>query len=1646
MAAALGWAFALPLLHPCAPGAASSPAKPPASAAASFHSAAASANASRNAISAAIAKATTSRNGGGTWSDPEWKLEATDALGLRLSWTRSRAQASGTPRTVAFAVPPGYVAAATFESDQPGGSSVTVSAPAQYRDASIAALTFDPGAAAEGTVAATASIRVSFRKASAAKPFRPAFAAMESAPSEMHLQGWIANYAQSRGFRSAPAASAALGKSAASGREGPSPSAYLAKRRLVIKTLDENIEFLSYDTLVKSGLNLSTIDPRHMHLYSDGREVPMYVRGEEDGRWDREDYIEFIGKHAAGTNSYNSFYTSRSVFILTWEGGRLGLRAPAVPVASRTGGLVPSFPADAKEAPPFRKHEHVEEDNDIMRIGSTSAEEVVDLGSRVQESELTDFWVWKRVGAEKDLAEVPFNLRFTPATTAGAGAVEGAGNGPLRVTINLKGITNNPKADPDHHLKFLLNGSDISLVGGVKNDAIWEGQESYTWVSQPLNPSVLKPGKNTLVIQKVNDLRTSEGQLVETQDAFLNFMDLDFPSSYAVLEDRLAFNNSFADSAGLKLFTLSGFTGEDLSLWDMQGRKLTNFRTTRRGEGFELAFLDTLAGHTDYIACAAAKREVPVVALDTLDDLLDPAQGADYLVITQKELLGKGLDSLLEFHQKQGMRTRVVMARHIYQAFGDGSLDPAAIRRFVGYAYRNWARPAPSYLVLVGDASSGFDKKGETVVPFHPVNIRGWGVAANDDYFAKVSGDDDLADLFVGRIPVSDKQQLSNVVRKTLTLETARPQGHWSNQALLISGFESSFTAQNYVLQGIASANDRQYSRLDLFPGSPHYKSAAQRTDFFDQIDSGFNLVSFVGHGGGAVWSDAGVLTLKALDEGKLKGDYPVSLIASITCLTGFFEDISARSLGEELIRMPKGGAAGFYGAAGYISNLAGEALSAEILKAATGNGFATTGAIVTQAETMVKLRTGDVFLPILAEFNLLGDPALGMAFPKQEGSLVLAPQVLNGGASLDAKGTGLAVDEGDAVATFLLGDSTESNTALNYTGGALSLSKTFAVKPGGVQNGKVLVNYWNAKQARVLSAPFSTLDWLIDSVSIDPAVASPGDSVRIALKLNTAYAKTSFTGGVASFVVGGDQAPLFPGDNQNGLRSDDGIHLSTVSKVLLDVPTTDLTGPKVYLAFRLNVQVLDAQGDPVQSIPNLSSRTYSLPLSELPRLELPAQAFHLPVQEKLGVWVVFHNKGVGTAQGFKVFLSRDAEGPQPVTDTLPYGGKLGMGGQDSLFFALADSMLQGKRLRASLIPSRDGELAVAGRSQDTVFRVRSRLLATASDTLRLDTSGNFLTLPGSGAKPYRVFLETVTISSLPPHLSPAEGSLPITAFRVRAPGLSPGGLILGKLSPSAAPKASAAAPPRPYWHVRDLDGTVWVKMDTVVAPEGRRLGSSFSDGVYALLINQDATSPIIQLSSRGQALLMDDYVPLHTAIDVVIRDGEGVDLALHPPVLKSQNQVLDTSNQSSETGSVFPTLARLRFVPDNKTARDSITVTARDISGNTATRTLVYRMGDDLNIRDLGSYPNPFADTAVFVYSLTDYCDRVDLKVYSRAGRAVRSLEQRNVVGYQEVVWDGRTASGNNVANGLYFLKVTAKAGDKESTRIFKLFKKQRK
>jgi len=65
---------------------------------------------------------------------------------------------------------------------------------------------------------------------------------------------------------------------------------------------------------------------------------------------------------------------------------------------------------------------------------------------------------------------------------------------------------------------------------------------------------------------------------------------------------------------------------------------------------------------------------------------------------------------LSDYRTTSGIKSSAFDITDIYDEFSDGGFDPGAIRSFLRQAYHSWQRPAPTYVLLVGEAS--FDYRG----------------------------------------------------------------------------------------------------------------------------------------------------------------------------------------------------------------------------------------------------------------------------------------------------------------------------------------------------------------------------------------------------------------------------------------------------------------------------------------------------------------------------------------------------------------------------------------------------------------------------------------------------------------------------------------------------------------------------------------------------------------------------------------------------------------------------------------------------------------------------------------------------------------------------------------------------------------------
>ena len=179
----------------------------------------------------------------------------------------------------------------------------------------------------------------------------------------------------------------------------------------------------------------------------------------------------------------------------------------------------------------------------------------------------------------------------------------------------------------------------------------------------------------------------------------------------------------------------------------------------------------------------------------------------------------------------------------------------------------------------------------------------------------------------------------------------------------------------------------------------------------------------------------------------------------------------------------------------------------------------------------------------------------------------------------------------------------------------------------------------------------------------------------------------------------------------------------------------------------------------------------------------------------------------------------------------------------------------------------------------------------------------------------------------------------------------------------------------------------------------------------------------------------MDSYVPKNPRLTVVVQDASGVDVR-PGKIMITLDDVLQESNSVSVPDSIDdPTNVAVSFRPSLQSGEHTIFIAAGDVHGNVRqTERIRFKVETQFEIQYLGNHPNPFRRETVFVYVLTDAAERISLKIYTVAGRLIRTIEDPDMGGadYHEVVWDGRDAWGEEVANGVYFFRLKAEGNRK--------------
>ena len=640
--------------------------------------------------------------------------------------------------------------------------------------------------------------------------------------------------------------------------------------------------------------------------------------------FDKGDYVLFYGAVTA------DIYTDKNVYWLE-SGGDSGQRMSMLNGTPSGVATVPSqFPVTL----------HAGEDDYYWQA--------------IPNGKGQDHWFWG------DMIKAPGSVDQSLTLNNISGAA-----GTATIRVSLRGVTYNSAVNPDHHTKIYLNGIEL-------DDRQWDGQSIFVHeVSIP--HSYLNEGTNTVQIESVGDTG------VEVDKIYLNWIEIDYYDTYMAEDDELLFS---ALTAGAFQFEIEGFSSNNVEVFDVTDPdnvvRITNTTVVANGGAYRLKFEDTAESETRYLALTPSKRKSPAgIEKDRISSWKSANNGADYIIITHEDFYDSAL-TLAEHRSDSGLRVATVKVGDIYDEFNYGIFNPQAIRDFLSYAYNNWVTPAPTYVLLVGDAYQDYKDglKTGTVnyVPSQIIETDILGETPSDNWFVLVSGDDILPDMYIGRLSAQSKSQVDDIVDKIIYYEKQPPDKSWNKNVLLVADDESVFEDISEQLAGLLPSG---YKANKVYAGN-YTSEDNPTTDIIKYIDSGSLLVNYTGHGAVGRWGlwngDESIFSQS--DVALLNNAQKYTVVTTANCLNGFFVGRKTQvSVAEEFQQVQNKGAVAVWAPTALSYSEGHRILMREFYESIFQDGKYGLGAATTAAK-IATYSQNSYWGELIETFVLFGDPA----------------------------------------------------------------------------------------------------------------------------------------------------------------------------------------------------------------------------------------------------------------------------------------------------------------------------------------------------------------------------------------------------------------------------------------------------------------------------------------------------------------------------------------------------------------------------------------------------------------------------------------------------------------------------------------------
>lgn len=694
----------------------------------------------------------------------------------------------------------------------------------------------------------------------------------------------------------------------------PHPNAWIdySQRHYKIPIWETGVYRITFNDLAGAGIPVSALDPSKIRMYAFSEEIPIYVHGADDGVFNADDYIEFVGRKNDGRleaglypapearpNPEYSLFNDTLNHYLTWGGAGSGLRFAPQSAANPDDYTAEEFLWYRSKV--IYSNNYYQGPMDASGISNPFYGE-------------GEGWMSQRIGFPGGSATLDTQVP-TEEAYLGDDAPD------VEVETVSAGVSNAAAGGGHNHHILVRYGAENTVAVDEQFAGYRMNRFNFTFPASKLGATTTRirhEVSNSLGV--ASDYQAVAGVWL----TYARSTDLGGQSALTFLYRHNPFS-------AVRRFDFLGVGGDNPVIYSMgsTGRRI---EAEPYGQGYR-ALVSNSFGDDEFECLLVTDQSIR--SISSIEAVANDGYftnfglaGVDsaFLIITHKSLLASAQQ--YQTYRQQRFNTVMVTVDELYDQFAGGvEKSPLAIRNFVDYLFDTWPTP-PRYLLLLGksirDAPEGNQAGFRRSPDNYARNLVPTMGYPPSDLLLTAGLNNTVLDPAVatGRISARNDQEVLWYLDKLMTFES---QSHaaWMKNVLHFGGggnTEEQNRFANYLAGYEETITDSAFGGVVhtfLKSGSePIQINASQEIE--DLINGGNSLMTFFGHAS----SDGFDQTIDNPANFDWNGRYPFLL--GNGCYTGDFHTPGYGTSSEVYTLIPEKGVIGFLSSVklGFASSL----------------------------------------------------------------------------------------------------------------------------------------------------------------------------------------------------------------------------------------------------------------------------------------------------------------------------------------------------------------------------------------------------------------------------------------------------------------------------------------------------------------------------------------------------------------------------------------------------------------------------------------------------------------------------------------------------------------------------------------------------